>query len=224
MKRIGTLFDGVTSYDTLLLASRRAMRGCGRTAVTCRFFYDLESELLRLQEELKSGIYRPGAYRYFTVRDPKERLIAVAPFRDRVVHHAVVHVLTPIYERVFIHDSYATRAGKGTHVAVLRAQQFLRKWPWYLKADIARYFDSVDHDIMMAMLERKLKDASLIYLIDRIVRNASAPDKGLPIGNLTSQFLANVYLDPLDHEIKDHMGVHGYIRYMDDFVVFDHSK
>lgn len=224
MKRIGNLFEPVVSFDTLCLAFRRARKGCGRTPAVDEFFFELEPQLLRLQKELLNDEYRPGAYRYFTVNDPKKRNIAVAPFRDRVIHHAVVHVLTPVYERTFVYDSYATRPCKGTHAAILRAQQFMKRWPLYLKADIEKYFDSVDHDILLEILARKIKDKRLLVLLERIVRNTAIPGKGLPIGNLTSQFLANVYLDPLDHEIKDQMGVRGYLRYMDDFVLFSDSK
>lgn len=219
MKRVGNLFEKVISFENLLIALRRAMKGCGRTQATCRFFFNLENQLLKLQEQLECGTYSPGAYRYFTIYDPKERVIAVAPFRDRVVHHAVVNVLTPIYEEVFIYDSYATRPKKGTHAAIERAQKFLRRWPWYLKADIEKYFYCVNHDILLEILSRKIKDDKLLKLLERIVRNTPPPGKGLPIGNLTSQFMANVYLDPLDHEIKDGLGLRGYIRYMDDFVI-----
>jgi len=223
LKRINNIFSQVTSYDNLLIASRLAAKGSGKTAATCQFFYYLETEILRLQMELLNDTYRPGAYRYFTIFDPKERVIAVAPFRDRVVHHAVVRILTPIYERVFIYDSYATRPGKGTHVAIKRAQQFVRRWPWYLKADVNKYFDSVNHNALMDIIKRKIKDRRLLLLLDRIIRN-SPLGKGLPIGNLTSQFLANVYFDPFDHEIKDRLGVKGYLRYMDDIVLFGNSK
>lgn len=220
MKRIGDLFERVTDFETLRLATKKAMQGCGRTLPACRFAFDRERELLRLQEELRQGTYRPGGFHFFTVRDPKTRLIAVAPFRDRVVHHAVVHVLTPIYEPSFIFDSYATRQGKGTHAAIRRTQEFARRWPWFLKADVHKYFDSVDHDVLLSLLARKVKDRALLALLERIVRNSPRPGRGLPIGNLTSQFLANVYLDPLDHEVKDQLGVRGYVRYMDDFVAF----
>ncbi len=224
MKRINNLFNSITSYENLLIASRLAMKGSGKTAATCKYFYHWETEILQLQTELLNGIYRPGSYRYFIIYDPKERVIAVAPFRDRVVHHAVVRILTPIYERVFIHDSYATRPCKGTHAAIKRAQKFIRQWPWYLKADIEKYFNNVDHEILLGIIERKIKDRQLLKLLDRIIRNTPTSGIGIPIGNLTSQFLANVYLDPLDHKIKDQIGVKGYLRYMDDFVLFGYSK
>lgn len=243
MQRIGNLFERMTSYENLSISFRLARRGCGNTEAVCRFFFHLERELLRLQEELRDGNYHPGGYHFFTIYDPKERVIAVAPFRDRVVHHAIVRVLTPVYEPVFIYDSYATRPGKGTHAAILRAQTFLRRWRFYLKTDVNKYFDSVDHNILLSFLRRKLKDRRLLDLLERIIRSVSIPvpevrtgcprpisgqdaraPKGLPIGNLTSQFLANVYLDPLDHIIKDQWGLKGYVRYMDDLVLFENSK
>ncbi len=224
MKRIGNLFHQVTAFENLMISFKLALKGCGNTKPTCRFFYHLESEILCLQQELINGTYQPGAYRYFTVYDPKKRTIAVAPFRDRVVHHAIVRILASIYERTFIYDSYATRPNKGTHVALERVQKFIRRWPWYFKADIEKYFDSVDHDILMGTIKRKIKDRDLLWLLDRIIRNTAIPGQGIPIGNLTSQFLANVYMDPFDHYLKDHLGVRGYLRYMDDFVLFAETK
>ncbi len=194
------------------------MRGSPHSADAMRFFYRLEPELLRLQAELESGDYRPGGYRYFTIHEPKERRIAVASFRDRVVHHALVGVLEPIFERSFIFDSYATRKGKGTHRAVARAQRYLRGKRWYLKCDIKGYFASIDHEVLLDLVARKIKDPHVLDLVARIVRNGEP--RGLPIGNYSSQFLANVYLDPLDHHVKDMLGFRRYIRYMDDIVVF----
>jgi RNA-directed DNA polymerase len=220
LKRVGHLLEQATSFENLWAAARLAKQGCGATPAASRFWFYLEPNLLELQAALRDGTYRPGSYRYFTIRDPKIREIAVAPFRDRVVHHALVRVLTPIYERVFIFDSYATRPGKGTHAAVRRAQTFARRWPYYLKTDIAKYFESVDHASLIALLEHKIKDRAFLDVLARIIRNTRTPGKGLPIGNLTSQFLANVYLDPCDHVIKEQWGVRGYVRYMDDLVLF----
>ena len=187
-------------------------------------FFHLEPELLRLQVELQSGRYQPGVHRTFMISDPKPRRIAKAPFRDRVVHHAVVQVLQPLYESCFLFDSYATRPGKGTHAAIRRAQLFVRRWPWYLKMDVEHYFESVDHDMMLDLLQRKLKDRRLLALLERIIRNSDPPGRGLPIGNLTSQFLANVYLDPFDHYVKETLRAPGYLRYMDDFVLFSSDR
>ena len=223
MKRANGLFEKVLSYQNLLWAFRKAYQGCSSSYEAMRFSFNLEKELISLKNNLQDCSYRPGGFRIFRVHDPKERTISVAPFRDRVVHHAVVNVLEPVYERVFIHDSYATRKGKGTHNAILRVQQFLRKNDWYLRADIRKFFDSVDHDLLINVLHRKLKDMKLLKLLEVIIR-AVPNNKGLPIGNLTSQFLANVYLDPLDHYMKDHLGIKHYVRYMDDFVLLSNEK
>jgi len=229
MKREGNLFKNLCSFENLCEAFRKAFKGSGRTEEACRFHFHVEKELLNLKRELESGTYHPARYRYFKTFDPKERTISVAPFRDRVVHHAVVRVIEPVFEPTFIFDSYATRKGKGTHKAVKRAQAFLKKGFYYYKADVLKYFDSVDHDILLSLVRRKIKDEKVLKLVERIIRNSDvsrglAGGKGLPIGNLTSQFFANVYLDPLDHLIKDKMGVKSYIRYMDDVVFVSASK
>jgi retron-type reverse transcriptase len=229
MRRVGYLFEAVCSFENLYKAFKKAFKGTGRTPEACRFHFHLEKELLQLKEALKAGTYRPAKYRYFKIFDPKERTISVAPFRDRVVHHAVVGILEPIFDRTFIYDSYATRKCKGTHRAIKRAQSFLKKNSWFLKADMAKYFDSIDHGILLGLVRRKVKDEKVLKLVERITRNSDASGglevgKGLPIGNLTSQFFANVYLDPLDHFLKDQMGVKYYVRYMDDMVVFSNSK
>lgn len=189
--------------------------------------YRLEPELFQLQRELIAGTYRPGPYHTFTIREPKERQIAAAPFRDRVVHHSICSVLEPVFERRYIHDSYACRKGKGSHRAIQRAWAFTRKHGWFLKCDVAKYFDSADHEILKERVRRLFKDARFLTLLERIVdHNAphNAPGKGLPIGNLTSQYFANLYLDGLDHFIKEQVRMKHYVRYMDDFLCFADSK
>ena len=218
MRRVGDLYAQVVSFGNLYQAAHRAMTGSRHTAAAARFYFNLETEVLALKRRLTDGTYVPGPYRYFTIREPKKRTISVAPFEDRVVHHALVAVLEPIYERSFIYDSYATRTGKGTHRAVARARQFLRTNTYYLKADVAQYFPSIDHGILLGIIGRKIKDPHVLGLIERIVANSG--ERGLPIGNLTSQFFANVYLDLFDHFVKEGLRVHAYLRYMDDFVVF----
>ncbi len=229
MTRVGGLFDPLTGFGALLVAFKKAFQGSGRTEEACAFYFNLERGLLTLQAELRNGTYRPAPYRYFRIFDPKERTISVAPFRDRVVHHAVVGALEPVYERCFIHDSYATRKGKGTHRALLRAQLFLRRNAWYLKTDVEKYFDNIDHRLLQQIIARKIKDRRVLALLALIIANSDtsrglAAGKGLPIGNLTSQFLANVYLDPLDHYLKETCGLRAYIRYMDDLVVFGPAR
>jgi RNA-directed DNA polymerase len=225
MKRHGNLFEKACDFSALHAAFRKAFKGSGKTPEACLFCFNLEKELLELREELTEASYAPAPYRYFKVYDPKERVISVANFRDRVVHHAVVAVLEPIFESVFIFDSYATRKEKGTHKAVRRAQAFLKGSRFYLKLDIEKYFDNIDHAVLLDLIARKIKDERLLRLIDRIVDNSDLSrgikeGKGLPIGNLTSQFFANVYLDALDHFVKDQLGIKRYVRYMDDMVFF----
>lgn len=224
MKRVGFLFESLTSFSNLFLAAKKALKGAHGSQAAMEFFFNLENEIYDLQRELLTGDYRPGAYTYFYITDPKKRKISVAPFRDRVIHHALVNILEPIYEKRFIYDSYATRKNKGTHRAIARAQQFLRKNHWFLKSDIQKYFDSVDHQILKNILQRKIKDEKFLNVLFAIIDNGGANGKGLPIGNLTSQFLANVYLDVFDHFIKDQCGIKYYLRYMDDFIIFSNDK
>lgn len=213
----------MTSFQNLLLAARKAQRGKRMKAGTAHFNFFGERELLRLQTELRAGTYRPGAYRHFTIREPKPRLISAAPYRDRVVHHAFCNVVEPLFERRFIHDSYACRLGKGTHRAVDRAQSFLRANRYVLQCDVRKYFPSVVHGVLMGFLARKISDGRVLGLARIILASWGAP-QGLPIGNLTSQFFANVYLDVLDRFMKVEQRQNYYVRYMDDFLVFGRDK
>ncbi len=229
MKRYGYLFEKITAFENLHQSFKKAYKGSGRTYDACKFCFNLEKELPELKKELENGTYQPARYRFFRISDPKERVISVAQFRDRVVHHALVSVLENIFDRCFIYDSYATRKEKGTHRAVERSQEFLKKNRYYLKTDVEKYFDSIDHDILLNIISRKIKDEKVIKLTEKIIRNNDiskgvADGKGLPVGNLTSQFFANVYLNPLDHFIKDESGIKYYIRYMDDMAVFSDSR
>jgi retron-type reverse transcriptase len=242
MKRAGNLFEDITSFENLVEAVRAAYRGKRFRPAPAVFQHDLERNLIELQDELRSGVYRPGPYRAFWIRDPKRRLISAAPYRDRVVHHAVCRVVEPIFDRAFIFDSYANRLGKGTHKALDRCTFFARRHAYVLKCDIEKFFPSVDHEILLGLIARKVKCARTLDLLRRIV-TASNPQepvekyfpgddlftpwerrRGLPIGNLTSQFMANVMLDPLDHFIKEDRRWKGYVRFADDFLVFGDDK
>ena len=224
MKRYGCLFEDMSSFENLLLAFKQAIQGVGKKYYSLKYWANLESNLFKLQKELKTENYQPNDYRYFKIYKPKERTIAVADFEDRVVHNAIVNILEPIYEKSFIYNSYATRKNKGTHKAIQKAQSYLKNNFWYFKTDIKKYFDSIDHNILNSILKRKIKDKKLLILIEKIITNGGDNGKGLPIGNLTSQFFANVYLDKLDHYLKDNLGIKYYIRYMDDFVVLSENK
>lgn len=224
MKRIGNLFPQFVSFSNLYLAWKKARRGAHGKAQATAFEFHLETRLFDLQDRLSSGQWAPHPYRYFEIHDPKRRTISVADFEDRVVHHALVNVLEPVFERCFISDSYATRKGKGVHAAVLRAQTMLRSADWFFKSDVEKCFDTIGQDTLLGLLEHKIKDAPLLLLTEKIVRNGGVSGRGLPIGNLTSQFLANVYLNPFDHFAKEQLGAKGYVRYMDDFVLFESDK
>jgi retron-type reverse transcriptase len=224
MKRHGNLFPTFISFENLYRAYKKAKKGATGKQETQQFTFHLEEELFCLQQELIEGIYEPQPYRYFRIYDPKERLISVAAFRDRVVHHALINMYEPIYERSFIHDSYATRKEKGTHKAVARAQQFLRRGHWFWKCDIDKYFDSIQQEVLLEIIQRKIKDKSLLAVTARIICNGGQNGIGLPIGNLTSQFFANVYLDRFDYFIKEEQKMPYYLRYMDDFVLFHPEK
>ncbi len=217
MKRVNHLFTKITDFKNLYQAYKKAIKGSPHSWEAKHFTFFLEKELLLLQQDLVSGVYRTGGFKHYRIYDPKERLISVAPFRDRVVHHAIVRVLEPVYEPVFIFDSYATRKNKGTHAAILRVQQFLRHTKYYLKADIKKHFENMDHDLLLDILGKKIKDKDCLHLIKTVIKGVPW-SKGLPIGNLTSQFFANVYLDRLDHFIKEDLRFKKYVRYMDDMV------
>lgn len=187
-----------------------------------------------LRQQLLSGTYRTGPYRFFRVYEPKERLVAALPFKDRVVQHAIVRVIEPLFERQFIGDSYACRKGKGTHAGADRLQGWLRscraQWGrvYCLKADVKQYFPSINHAILRQLIRRTIKDPKLLEVIDGIIASTAEDGdpnpKGLPIGNLTSQLFANVYLNQLDQFVKHRLKARFYIRYMDDFVLLAPDK
>ncbi len=185
---------------------------------------DVWARLKQLQQNLLNEQVEIGNYHYFTIYDPKERQICAASFEERVLHHALMNVCHEYFEKFQIYDSYATRIGKGTFRALDKAAIFQRSYAYYLKMDIRKYFDSIDHIILFTQLERHFKDAALLRLFRQIIESYhTQPGKGVPIGNLTSQYFANHYLALTDHFIKERLGVKPYVRYMDDFVIW-HSE
>ena len=224
MKTHKNLFSQVYSFQNLLLAYKKAKKGTKQSPETSEFFFNLEKNIVELSEQIKNQTYKPAPYKYFEIYDPKQRTISVASFTDRVIHHAIVNVLEPIYEKIFIYHSYATRKNKGTHKAVYQAQKYLRKNKWFLKNDIKKYFNNINQQILLNIISRKINDKKLLILIEKIITNGGENDIGLPIGNLTSQFFANVYLNELDYFIKQNLHCKYYVRYMDDFVIFDNNK
>jgi RNA-directed DNA polymerase len=247
MRRARHLMAQLTSFEALWLASRRARRGKRRSPGAAAFEHHLEANLLQVQASLRDGSFRWLGYRTFEVRDPVPRTIRAAPFRDRVVHHALCAQLEPLLERRMIEDSFACRVGKGTHRAVARLERFLRAGGWVVKVDVRKYFFAIDHALLRAQLRQVVADPAVLQLLDTLLdtydatpevpyplpgdhRVATAPGtegaidaagrpRGLPIGNLTSQLLANAFLTPVDRFIKEQLRVRRYVRYMDDLVL-----
>jgi retron-type reverse transcriptase len=231
------LFGRIVSFRALLIAARKAVNGKRKKPGAASFFTNLERELLRLERELRDGVYRPGRYVEIMVRDPKERLVSAAPFRDRVVHHALCAVICPIFEAGFIGNTFANRIGKGTHAAIHVYERHRDNHAYVLRVDIFRYFPSIDHTILKSQFRRRIACDPTLALMDTIVDASNAQEpvelhfpgddlfepyrrrRGLPIGNLTSQFFANLYLDRFDHWVSEKLGA-PYVRYVDDFAVF----
>jgi len=227
VKRYGYLFERVCDFCALTTAAIEAARGKKKKARVAMFLQNLETEVIALEKEVREKNYQPRPYHTFIVHDPKVRMICAADFRDRVVHHAICKVLEPIFERSLISDTYACRKGKGTHLAIRKAQALCRRYNYFLKLDVHKFFDSVDHEILKALLRRKIKDLDMLQLLDVFVDHAvpwTKPGKGIPIGNLTSQHFANLYLSSMDHFIKGTLHIKGYIRYMDDLLLLSNTK
>jgi RNA-directed DNA polymerase len=241
VKRHRALWSEITSFENLFLASRKAQKGKRFRENVLAFNANLETELLAIQQGLLTQTYQPGKYRTFEIFEPKPRIIAAAPYRDRIVHHALCNVIVPLFDRSFIYDSYANRTGKGTHRALRRMTEFCRRYTYVLQCDIRKYFPSIDHEILKGLIRLKLKCPETLWLIDQIIDNGFLPQVhrnyfpgddlfvglrpcGLPIGNLTSQFFANIYLNPLDYYVKETLMVPGYLRYVDDFNCFSNDR
>lgn len=236
--RTGGLWLAICAFENLHRAHCLARRGKRDRPDVARFEYDLERNLAELAAELATGTYRPGPYRTFVIREPKPRLISVAPYRDRVMHHALMNVLEPVFDRRMIHDSYACRQGRGTHKALDRYTHFARRYAHVWHGDIRQFFPSIDHAVLYDLLARFIKDRRVLALCGGIIDAGNAQARvvawfpgddlfaplkrrrGLPIGNLTSQWFANLYLDPLDHFVKRELKTEGYLRYCDDFCLF----
>ena len=246
---ITNAFEEMFTFEALVEANRQARKGKRFRPEVLRFTDDLEGNLLQIQREILDGSYRVGDYRQFYVHEPKLRLVMALSYRDRIVQWAIYQKLFPFYDKQFIEDSYACRKGKGSHRAVNRLQYWLRqvdrkpgRW-YYLKLDISKYFYRVSHKQLKRILRRRIKDERLMELLERIIDCENTAfglpagvspedcdpedrvwDTGMPIGNLTSQMFANIYLNELDQFCKHTLGTHYFIRYMDDIVILSDSK
>ncbi|MDT3699756.1 MAG: reverse transcriptase domain-containing protein [Thermincola sp.] len=246
-KHLKDVYKDICSYENIHQAYIKA-RKCKRFRVeVLDFTNNLEENLVDIQNELLNHTYRVGEYREFYIHEPKKRLIMALPFKDRVVQWAIYQVLNPVFEKGYITDSFACIPGRGTHSAVQRLSYWLHQVDrkpekyYYLKLDISKYFYRVDHAVLLEILSTKIKDPELMWLFRIIVDcentqfglplgtdpdqvDERLPNKGMPIGNLTSQMFANIYLNELDQFAKRQMHIHYYIRYMDDVIILSHDK
>lgn len=238
------IHERLSNWGNIHLAYQNASRGKRGRGATASFEMLLADNLLELQNELSEQTYQPSGYASFHIHEPKKRLISAAPFRDRVVHHALCNVTAPFFEKLFIPDSYANQRGKGAHRALDRSAQFARRFKYVLPCDVKQFFPSIDHAVLRETLAKMLPDQSVMWLVDKILASGrgvlseeyemvyfSNDDlftiqrpRGLPIGNLTSQWWANCYLNPFDQFVKRELGCRGYLRYVDDFLLFSDSK
>jgi retron-type reverse transcriptase len=239
-KKIHNLYDTIYHPLNLWGAYKNAARGKRYQPAAATFEYDLEKNLLEIEQELKEGTYQPGGYNSFHIQKPKKRLINAAPFRDRVVHHALMSVIEPLFEQQFIFDSYANRKRKGTHAALDRCTYYMRRKNYVMHMDVRQFFPSIDHQILLGILSRTIGDERVLQLVEKIIASGNGVQaceyemvyfagddlfalyrpRGLPIGNLTSQHWANVYLNELDQYAKRVLKCRAYIRYVDDILLF----
>jgi retron-type reverse transcriptase len=221
VKRVGRLFDRLISRENLLAAVWRASRGRQQQLDVTRFQNALDDNLNEIASAIENETLQFQPYQEFEVRDTKTRQIRAPSFRDRVIHHALIGVVGPVLERGAIHHSYACRLGRGQHAALRQARRWTRRGDWYGKIDVRKYYDSVDHEILRGKLSRRFRECRLLRLFDRLLASWTVTaNKGLPIGALTSQYLANFYLDEFDVRMKASGLCHRYLRYMDDIVVW----
>ena len=238
VRRHDHLFDRIADFGALHAAAKRAILGKRRKPSASAFYANLEGELLRLERQLRDGSYRPGRYVTIEVHDPKKRLVSAAPFRDRVVHHALCTVIQPIFEAGFIDHSFANRKGKGSHRAIETFEGYRNRHAYVLRCDVFRYFPAIDHAILKVEFRRRIACARTLALMDLIIDRSNAQEpvelhfpgddlfapyqrrRGLPIGNLTSQFFANLYLNRFDHFVTEVLRA-PFVRYVDDFALFD---
>lgn len=233
MKTHKHLFEKICSFKNLHSAYFKARKSKRYRSYVLKFNFNLEENLLDLQKNLLNLTYQPGPYCEFSICDSKKRLIKAPDFRDRVVHHALCNIIEPIFDKGFIYDSYACRRGKGTHLTIKRLEKFIKSLKvkskenainakiYCLKCDISKYFGDINHRLLFGFIAKQIQDKKVLWLVKQIIESDSP---GIPIGNLTSQLFANIYLNELDQFIKHHLRIKYYIRYMDDFLILSHDK
>ena len=237
------LYSRICNIDNLYKASKDAMKGKKSKSYVAEFWLNEDREIAKIHKELIDESYSFGEYKEFIINDNGvQRKISAAPFRDRVVHHAITNILEPMFEKSFIYDSYANRKGKGTLKALKRAKEYASRYNYVLQLDIKKYFPSIDFDILENALRKKVKCNTTMELLKKLIFNSNKQDetnfyfkdddlftpfdknRGLPLGNQTSQFFGNIYLNSFDHLVKEKFRIKGYIRYVDDMLFFHNSK
>lgn len=232
--RLCHLYNDIISVENLLAAWKEFLRDKRNRQDVERFSFHLFDHILALHHELADKTYQHGPYQAFKINDPKPRDIHKASVRDRLLHHAIYRILYPYFDPKFIFDSYSCRKTKGTHRAVNRFREYARQISknhtqtvWVLKCDIRKFFANIDHKILLAILAKRIKNRDTVWLLEKVIESFQTRDKpgvGVPLGNLTSQLLVNIYLNEFDHFLKRNLKVTYCIRYADDFVILDRSK
>lgn len=225
MKRLRIDPEAIATWDNLQLAVWKAVKGKRLRPTVIQFFEIFDTALTQLQSDILAEKVPYGIYRSFIIHDPKRRLIHAASFADRVLHHAILNLAEPVFEQSLVDWTFACRSGKGVHLAVKQVQRNLQRFPWFVQVDVEHYFASIDHQRMMHLLTNRFKGTACLRLFGRILETYhTSPGKGLPIGSLTSQHFANLYLDAADRFLQNHPSVHAQIRYMDDIVWWCEDK
>ncbi|MGK0180223.1 MAG: RNA-directed DNA polymerase [Nitrospinales bacterium] len=225
MKRAKNLIEKIADPDNLRLAFWKARKGKTHSEQVEAYRNKLDTNLLALRNQILCGEVAVGDYHYFTIYDPKERQICASAFPERVLHHALMNICHSYFDDYQLFDSYASRPGKGVHASLERAKKFTRSYKWFLKLDVRKYFASISHEVLKAQLAKRFKDYKLLSIFEQIIDSyEAAAGRGLPIGNLGSQYFANHYLTGLDRFIKNQLGCKAYVRYMDDMVLWHGDK
>lgn len=226
--KLNALWEQFISPENFRCAAKNALRNKRKTPAIIKFIRNSDNMLEKLRSDIISGNFRTGHYAIKTIYEPKMRQIYILPFYpDRIVHHALMNIIAPIWDKMFIHDSYACRVGRGIHSASRRIMEFIRKNRYFLQCDIHKFYPSINHDCMFRILCKSLhagtSSSPLLDIFYNIIYSIPG-GKNMPIGNLTSQWMGNLYLNELDRFIKDELHARYYVRYCDDFVLFDNDK
>lgn len=225
MERANYLISEIADIDNLRLAFWKASKGKRHKQKVLGYQKDIEKNLLNLQNQILTGNIEVGHYTCFDIYEPKRREICASAFSEQILHHALMNICHPFFDKVQIFDSYASRKNKGTHKAIERAKGYSKKYPYFLKLDVRKFFNSIEHSVLKAQISRLFKEKDLLYIFAQIIDSYQKSDnRSLPIGNLTSQYFANHYLAGLDHFAKEKLSCKAYIRYMDDTLIFGETK